>query len=223
MSKKQRGIQLTLTLLVGMFILGGTLLNTSIGQAEKLNLDVDEDGVIDVVVTLKTDTIINTKVHGNKAKPEDFATYSITPPSWDIATMSGSLSLHGTRIDDEGNTIGSVSVSGGVSLSLVNNHVYSYYYAYAASSVSLGDYTGKGNPWVEVPGNSRVYHAYGPGDYWMSGNHQMDARLSATDSNTIVEHIQDFFDNLGNKTMKASATLSMDGVRIKVGFEAQGQ
>lgn len=222
MSNNQKRIQLTLALLVGMFILGGTLLNIAIGEDEVYNLDVNGDGDIDVVVTLTTEIDINENIHPD-ANPEDLSTFSAPSPSYSIASMSGSVSVSGTRIDDEGNEIGSVSVIGGVGFSLVNFNVISNYWAYASSCVSLGDYVGMADAWVEVPGNSRVNHAYGPGDFWVSGNHYIDACANAADSNTITETINEFLANFGNKSMAAYAMLSMEGARIEVKFTAEGQ
>ncbi len=223
MSNNQKRIQFALALLVGVFILGGTLLNMAIGEDVVHNLDVDGDGDIDVVVTLTTDTWINIEDPPPDVKAEDFVTYSMSPPTWDIKTMSGALSVSGTRIDDKGNEIGSVSVVGGVQLTINGGNVISYYWAYASSCVSLGDYIGRGNAWVHVPDKEQKNHAYGPGDFWVTGNSIYDACLNASDSNTIVETIADFFKNLGNKTMKASAALSMESVRINVKFKAEGQ
>ena len=206
MSNNQKRIQLTLALLVGMFILGGTLLNIAIGEDEVYNLDVNGDGDIDVVVTLTTEIDIDENEHPNK-NAEDLSTFSAPSPSYSIASMSGSVSVSGTRIDDEGNEIGSVFVTGGVDFSLVNFNVISNYWAYASREVS--DDNGEwhnGNAWVQVPGKEKSYFAY-----------------YSWDANTFVETINEFLANIGNKSMAAYAMLSMEGAQIEVKFTAEGQ
>lgn len=212
MSKNQKRIQLTLGLLVGMFILGGILLNIAIGEEEVHNIDINGNMRTDVVVTLTTDIEIDRNVHPD-AQPEDLVTFSAPPPAWNVAEDfshgSGSISVSGTRIDDEGNEIGSVSVTGGidVTVNFETLTVTSYYWAYASSNVS-GDNQDwvNGNAWVQVPGKQKSYWAY-----------------YAWDINTFSETIPEFFANIKNKSMAAEAFLTTQGAKILVAFEAEGQ
>ncbi len=212
MFKKERRIQLAIVFLVGMFIFGGTLLNISVGQAKVHNIDIDEDGNADVVVTVSTDIEIDEEEHQNK-KAEDLATFSAPTPYWyladDLTSGGGSISVSGTRIDDEGNEIGGVSVYGGVDVTVDfdNFTVTSNYWAYAANYLSGDNHDwDEGHVWVQVPGKKKSFHSY-----------------ATMDSTTYVETIPEFFDDLENKVMEAYATLSTKGARIEVKFKAEGQ
>ncbi len=213
MFKKERRIQLAIVFLVGMFILGGTLLNIANGGEKVHDIDIDEDGNVDVVVTVTTDISIEDEDEHQNAKPEDLATFSAPTPYWyladDLTNGGGSVSVSGTRIDDDGNEIGKVSVYGGVSVSVDfdNLNVTSYYWAYASSNVS-GDNNDwdEHHTWVQVPGKNKSFHSY-----------------STMDTTTYVETIPEFFDNLEDKVMGAYAMLSTKGARIEVEFKAEGQ
>ena len=212
MKGNQFRIQLALALLVGVFILGGTLLNMAIGGVEVHNLDINGDDRTDIVVTVKTEIEIDRDKHPD-AEPEDLATFSTPPPSWyladDLSHGSGSIFVSGTRIDDAGNEIGRISISGGVEVTvdLGNNSVTSYYWAYASSNLS-GDNQDwdDGNAWVQVPGNAKRSFAY-----------------STWDATTYVETVPEFFKNFSSKVMEAYAMLSTEGARIAVSFKAEGQ
>lgn len=212
MKGNQIGIKIVLTLIAGVFILGGILLNIALGEDVVHNLDIDGNGGIDIIVTLTTDTDIDEGEHPD-ADPEDLATFSVPAPTWNLADDfshgAGSISVSGTRIDDEGNEIGSVSVIGGVEVTVdfKNLTVTSYYWAYASSNVS-GDNEDwdNGDTWVQVPGNAKRAFAY-----------------FSSDTTTYVETIPEFRNNLSSKTMEAYAMLSTEGARIEVKFKAEGQ
>ena len=200
MSKNQKRIQLTLALLVGMFILGGALLNIAIGQDDpnfdrtiyfdEFGNEVEEE---DAVVTL------NLEASGFGGT---------TDPGHSIDPIGGSASVYinGERIVD-GVTIGSVSISGGV---------YAYsddtfcYYSLAYSSIN-GDNTGKANAWVRINGE-QPDHSRGRGDVDVGGYYP--SHVSAWH---IIEQ-----DNLGGNNVRAGAALRFDQVRVRVEFEVSG-
>lgn len=160
------------------------------------------------MITLTTDIDINRNIHPD-ANAEDLATFS-KGYSYDEETLDGSVWVSGSRIDDEGNEIGGVSVSGGVEVNIDdNNNVSASYWAYASSYVSDGN-IGRGNAWVKVPGKPKSYHAYGPGDFWVDSLYSAEA----WDDNTMA--------NPGGRVMSAGAALSIQGARIRVEFEVSG-
>jgi len=211
MFKKERRIQLAIVFLVGMFILGGTLLNIANGGEKVHDIDIDEDGNVDVVVTVTTG-INKEKNEHQDVNLEDLATFSAPTPYWyladDLTNGGGSIYVGGTRIDDEGNEIGKVSVHGGISVyvDFDNFTVTSNYWAYAFNNVSDGYVWNNHSTWVQVPGKNKYSHPY-----------------STADSTTYVETIPEFFDNLGDKVMGAYAMISTEGARIEVKFKAEGQ
>ena len=134
-------------------------------------------------------------------------------------TGSASVSISGERLDDDGNVVGSVSVSAGASLDAGNQQVS--YWGSAYSSVSGCDenqmpHTGMANAWVKVPGKETAHDSGGPGDSLV--NACCESSVGAYDYNTLG------FVGLGNRVLKASAAISVHshGPRITVGVIVTG-
>ena len=201
MLKNQKRVQLAIALLIGMFILGGTLLNIAIGQDDpnfdrtiyfdEFGNEVEEEDAV-VTLNLVADAFGGTTDSGHSIDP-----------------IGGSASVYvsGERIVD-GVTIGSVSISGGV---------YAYtddtfcYYGSAYSSIN-GDNTGKANAWVRINGEQPVHSRGTTGAVDVGGYYP--SHVSAWH---LIEQ-----DNLGGNNVRAGAALRFDHVRVRVEFEVSG-
>lgn len=204
---------------MGVFILGGTLLNIAIGNGE---FDDNLDEIRDIRIFIPILNIVHVANAHVKttgfANDDEFDSISLdidVNEEEEIVT----LSLSGSRIVD-GETIGSVCINGGAYTVMIDNQIKLYYYASAGSSVN-GDNTGLGKAWVDVVDNDIVRHIPGPngndedGFAFLGGdgpNGDNPTSLSVWDSN-----IHNF---PGGKTMEASAELKAEGVLVKVYCEA---
>lgn len=198
--KNQKRVQLAIALLIGMFILGGTLLNIAIGQDDpnfdrtiyfdEFGNEVEEEDAV-VTLNLVADAFGGTTDSGH---------------SIDIAGESASVSISGERIVD-GVTIGSISISGGVYA--YTDDTFCYYGS--AYSIINGDNTGKANAWVRINGE-QLDHSRGRGDVDVGGYYP--SHVSAWH---LIEQ-----DNLGGNNVSAGAALGFQGVRVNVRFDVSG-
>lgn len=128
---------------------------------------------------------------------------------WDNANSTASCYMMADYLDADGNVIGTLSVSG--SRRPTGNDV-----TYSASASAYGA-DGNANAWVQVPGNGRVHDQGGAGDAPVNWNDpNLPDGMSAWDSCVRNKH------GVGLRSMSASAALSANGARVRVGFTVAG-
>lgn len=127
---------------------------------------------------------------------------------WDNPNATASCYAMADYLDADGNVIGTLSVSGSRSPS-GENHV-----SYSASASAYGA-NGSANAWVRVPGKGIAHDQGGPGDSPVNWNDpNLPDGMSAWDSCRRNKH------GVGLRSMSASAALSANGARVRVGFTA---
>ena len=128
---------------------------------------------------------------------------------WDDADASPSCYAMADYLDDDGNVIGTFSVSG--SRSPTGNEV-----VYSASASVYGA-DGMANAWVSVPKKNPQHDQGGRGDAPVSWNDpNLPDGMTASDTNTLPKN------GVGGRTMIASAALSANGARVRIKFTASG-
>ena len=129
---------------------------------------------------------------------------------WNNANSSASCYAAADYLDANGNIIGTLGVSGNRSPSGENKVLYSAYAsAYGAN--------GRANAWVQVPGKGKSHDQGGAGDDPVNWNDpNLPDGMSASDSCVRNKH------GVGLRGMSASAALSANGARVRVGFTASG-
>ena len=145
-------------LLIGGFILAGTILPNAIGDP----------------------TVEWTRDAENISESEDIDI------DFENGRGSAYVSISGERLDDNGNQVGYVYVSAGASLDAGNQEVT--YWANANSGVvgcdeNQNPHTGMANALVKVPGNLTAHDLGGEGDSLV--NACCTSSMSAYDSNTL--------------------------------------
>ncbi|RKU17359.1 hypothetical protein C6501_04225 [Candidatus Poribacteria bacterium] len=223
MFRKERRIQLALALLVGVFILGGAVLNIALGLCIDLNIGGNDNLVIPIDVPgIDEDNVklrIITNGFTNAAEIESIDNELCL----DWVEESATFSLSGSRIVD-GETIGSVSIYGGVYTFMDGNQKKFYYYASASSSVN-GNNPGLGKAWVDVVDNDIVRHIPGPngnnndGFAFLGGENPGPNGYNPTYVSAYDSSIRDF---PGGESMEASAELEAEGVLVSVYCGASG-
>ena len=175
---KSKALLTIALLLVGGFVLGGVVLSTAVG-----NVEFQLDGPL--------------------------ANLNWDPGAgWDNANLVASCYAMADYLDDDGNIIATLSVSGSRSPS-GENHV-----SYSASASAYGA-NGSANAWVQVPGKGITHDQGGAGDDPVDWNDpNLPDGMSAWDSCVRNKH------GVGLRSMSASAALSANGARVRVGFTA---
>ena len=177
---KSKALIRTVLLLVGGFVLGATVFPTAIG-----NVSFTFSG--------------------------PYSNLNWDPGAdWDDAGASPSCYAMADYLDDDGNVIGTFSVSGSRSPSGENNVKYS-------ASASVYGANGNANAWVQVPGKGIKHDQGGAGDDPVSWNDpNLPDGMSASDSCIRNKH------GVGLRSMSASTALSANGARVRIGFTASG-
>ncbi len=176
---------------VGAFVFGNIILNNAIGEI------VNPGGGVELEFI--------------KGGP-----YENVVQGWDVDLINKNalVWLQVDRLDDDGNTLGSVAVAGGADITEDADENWEVNYWALALSTLVDAEQGRGNAWVRLPGRPQVNHARGPGDAALGGNDP--DWMMAWDQHTID------FDDAGNGSASTSAALGIQGVRVNVRINASG-
>lgn len=183
---KSKALLAIALLLVGGFVLAGTLLPKAIGA--------------DISFTINGPT----------------SNLSWDPGAdWDDHNVYSGVYISADRIGNNGEVIGSLSVSGG-RYPIFNEDEELTNHEYVASAYA-GGAKGQANAWVEVPGNGRAHDQRGRGDAPVNWNNpNIDSSMNASDSCIRWEW------GAGLRSMAGSAAHSAEGARVTIGFSASG-
>ncbi|MYB94082.1 hypothetical protein F4054_17875 [Candidatus Poribacteria bacterium] len=134
---------------------------------------------------------------------------------WDNHHVYSGVYVSADRIGNNGEVIGTISVSGGRYPIFDEDEVLTDH-EYVASACA-GGAKGNANAWVEVPGKARKHDQGGIGaDAVNWNNPNIPNSMSASDSCVRWEW------GTGLRSMFASASHGAEGARIVLGFNASG-
>lgn len=199
--KIRNNLSIALLLLIGLFVIGGIMVETAIGNGDCFHPVPGVD--VEICIT-------------REGPLENEGQMDEVGQDWDIdwENMSAWLYVTGYRVDDDGNTLGCVTVSGGACIIEDEDGNWKVNYYATASSFLLFADQGVATAWVELPGRDRVDHAPNGDPMQVGGGNERFA--GAWDNHTIN------FNNAGGRTAEASATLEIDDVEIEVGYSVTG-